>query len=297
MNASHGICCYRSGEACKYKWQTLLPEYKRVVDVHKQTGVNSMLYFEMTFGERRNRTLPKKFDAHVYSEMHEWLKHKPTMTPPHFRDLLSPNDGNYMDPPATEEVGNNNMDKHCPVQDQPIAEAALHAHGSAAAYDACAEAMEECDNTPEETTASEGGNQTLPSHPTPPLPTASTVNFFQWNGSAQSAPSTPHVSPMDLNGSAPTSPIVSAPQFTSRTRVDGLFHNPSQPRQQGQGVSPFPRRQGVQPPSPGAPLGPRAASPPHLLGNVPERERATRTCSLQRHLQHRQLDNPLKIQV
>ena len=44
VNAGHGTSCYRSPEACKYKWQTLLPEYKRVADVHKETSVNSMLY-------------------------------------------------------------------------------------------------------------------------------------------------------------------------------------------------------------------------------------------------------------
>jgi hypothetical protein len=35
--------------------------------------------------------LPKNFDQYVYQEMHEWLKYKPTMTPPHFRDLINPN--------------------------------------------------------------------------------------------------------------------------------------------------------------------------------------------------------------
>jgi hypothetical protein len=110
MNATLGICCYCSPAACKYKWQTLLPEYKRVADVHKEIGVNSMLYFEMTFGERRTRTLPKNFDPHVYSEMHAWLKHKPTMIPPHFRDLFSPSDGNYIAPRVTE-MGQRNSGK------------------------------------------------------------------------------------------------------------------------------------------------------------------------------------------
>jgi hypothetical protein len=35
VNAGAGISCYRSPEACKYKWQTLVPEYKKVADLHK----------------------------------------------------------------------------------------------------------------------------------------------------------------------------------------------------------------------------------------------------------------------
>jgi hypothetical protein len=52
VNAGPRISCYRSPEACKYKWQTLLPKYKSVSDLHKDTGV-TLLYFELTFGERR----------------------------------------------------------------------------------------------------------------------------------------------------------------------------------------------------------------------------------------------------
>jgi hypothetical protein len=102
VNAVQGISCYRSPEACKYKWQTLLHEYKRVADVHKDTGVNSTLYFEMNFVERKEKALPKNFDHYVYRDMHDWLRHKPTMTPLHFCDLMSPTDGNYCLPTAME---------------------------------------------------------------------------------------------------------------------------------------------------------------------------------------------------
>ena len=74
VNSMQGISCYRSPEACKYKWQTLLPKYKHVADVHKDTRVNSTLYFEMSFQERMEKALPKNFDQHVYMDMHEWLK-------------------------------------------------------------------------------------------------------------------------------------------------------------------------------------------------------------------------------
>lgn len=45
VNADQGISCYKSPEACKYKWKTLLLEYKYIADVHKEIEMNSMLYF------------------------------------------------------------------------------------------------------------------------------------------------------------------------------------------------------------------------------------------------------------
>ena len=45
VNAGPRICCYRSLKACIYKWQTLLLKYKHLANIHKDTRVNSMLYF------------------------------------------------------------------------------------------------------------------------------------------------------------------------------------------------------------------------------------------------------------
>jgi hypothetical protein len=290
VNASNGICCYRSPEACKYKWQTLLPDYKRVADVHKETGVNSMLYFEMTFGEKRTRTLPKNFDQHVYSEMHDWLKHKPTITPPHFRDLMSPTDGNYMAPPVTEDMGQSDLDKQPSLQDLPPS---FEAYGSAAAYDARTDTIEEDDNTPEETTASAGGNQTLPNHPPAPPQTASTATFFPWNATVQSGPSSQSLPPMDVNGRASSSPIPGGLHFIGRTAGDGEIRSPSLLRRQGQRASPTLRRQVVPPPSAGASPGERAPctsssplrppgcrqSDPHLLSSDTSAARTSRQSS------------------
>jgi hypothetical protein len=49
VNVDQGINYYRSPEACKYKWKTLLLEYKHIADVHKETEMNFMLYFKMSF--------------------------------------------------------------------------------------------------------------------------------------------------------------------------------------------------------------------------------------------------------
>jgi hypothetical protein len=50
VSAMAGIECKRTAEACKYKWQILMPDYKRVADLHKEIGTNSMAYFEMIYG-------------------------------------------------------------------------------------------------------------------------------------------------------------------------------------------------------------------------------------------------------
>jgi hypothetical protein len=126
MNAGPSITCYRSSEACKYKWQTLLPEYKRVADVHKETGTNSLAFFEMSFGERRKRELSKIFDPYVYEEMHTWLRHKPTMNLLHFRDLLNPLNSNFHPP-------NYGLDDLHASEDSR-GESALHAYASAAKH-------------------------------------------------------------------------------------------------------------------------------------------------------------------
>jgi hypothetical protein len=53
VSSTDGIECIRTAEACKYKWQTLMPDYKRIADLHKETGMNSLAYFEMSYSQRR----------------------------------------------------------------------------------------------------------------------------------------------------------------------------------------------------------------------------------------------------
>jgi hypothetical protein len=39
VSVTEWIECINSAEACKYKWQTLLPDYKRIADLYKETGL------------------------------------------------------------------------------------------------------------------------------------------------------------------------------------------------------------------------------------------------------------------
>jgi hypothetical protein len=83
--------------------------------MNKETWTNSLLYFEMAFRECKDRVLPKNFDPNVYREMHNWLKHKPTMNPPYFCDNLNPNDGNLWAPQVCKDEvleGNKKQSMH-----------------------------------------------------------------------------------------------------------------------------------------------------------------------------------------
>jgi hypothetical protein len=86
---------YRSGPACKYKWQSMLQEYKKLADFHHETGRRQLEYFDLTVQEKLVQKLPRNFYKEVYDCMNEWLQHKPSINLPHARDTLNPSDANY----------------------------------------------------------------------------------------------------------------------------------------------------------------------------------------------------------
>lgn len=95
--------------ACKYKWATLLGDYKKVLDHHKGTEIASEEYFALRYDERKLLGLYMNFDKDIYRTIHEWLKDKSTMQPIHARDLLDPQDGIYVHP--TVEFGDEISDE------------------------------------------------------------------------------------------------------------------------------------------------------------------------------------------
>ncbi|KAG0627716.1 hypothetical protein M758_2G222900 [Ceratodon purpureus] len=97
MNASKGEGdVERDGPACKYKWNTLLSDFKKIWDYHSRTGRNSEEYFTDTSPEEKKQyKLPKAFYISAYRNMSEWLRDKATLTPPHARDTMDPDDRNY----------------------------------------------------------------------------------------------------------------------------------------------------------------------------------------------------------
>ena len=62
----------RDRDACKYKWNTLLSDFKKISDFCSRTGRNSKEYFkEATPEEKKVPKLPKTFYAVAYKNMAE----------------------------------------------------------------------------------------------------------------------------------------------------------------------------------------------------------------------------------
>lgn len=95
----------RDRDACKYKWTTLLSDFKKIWDFHRRTGMNSEAYFTDTSAEeKKQHKLPKSFYAAAYRNMAEWLRNKATINPPHARDTSDPLDANYGAPVPGEST-------------------------------------------------------------------------------------------------------------------------------------------------------------------------------------------------
>lgn len=113
LNASKGEGDVdRDRDACKYKWSTLLSDFKKIWDFHSRTGRNSEEYFlDISAEDKKLHKLPKAFYGVAYRNMAEWLKCKATINPPHARDTSDPNDANYGAPlPRDEGPGMDFMD-------------------------------------------------------------------------------------------------------------------------------------------------------------------------------------------
>lgn len=48
----------RDAPACKSKWNSIVPEYKRIADYFARTGTNGADYWNLTAPERKNEGLP-----------------------------------------------------------------------------------------------------------------------------------------------------------------------------------------------------------------------------------------------
>jgi hypothetical protein len=87
--------CLRDGPACKTKWNQLIPDYKRIADYHSKIGRNVADYWEQTATEHKAEGLPKAFMKEFYDAIHKWYGNRPQIQPPHVRDLLALDDGNF----------------------------------------------------------------------------------------------------------------------------------------------------------------------------------------------------------
>ena len=88
----------RDGPACKAKWNQLVPDCKRIADYLSRTGQNAADYWDLSPAERKSEGLPRVYAQETYDAIHEWFGGRPMIQPPHMRDTLASNDGNYQHP-------------------------------------------------------------------------------------------------------------------------------------------------------------------------------------------------------
>ena len=87
--------CPRDGAACKTKWNQIIPEYERIADFLARIGRNGADYWDLTIADRKSEGLPRSFFQELFHSINDWFGTWPNMQPPHTRDLLSHEDGNY----------------------------------------------------------------------------------------------------------------------------------------------------------------------------------------------------------
>ena len=87
--------CTCNGASCKTKWHQIILDYKRIADFFARTGRNGADFWDMTADDRKSKGLPRSFAKDLFYSIHEWFGSRPSMQPPHTRDLLSHEDGNF----------------------------------------------------------------------------------------------------------------------------------------------------------------------------------------------------------
>lgn len=110
VNRTSGSSTPRDGPQCKSKWNQLIPDYKRIVDHFSPTGTNNITYWTMGKDEKKAEGLPRSYPEDVFNCIHEWFSSRPSIRPPHTRDLLAADDGNYVSATGGSEAPNDEYD-------------------------------------------------------------------------------------------------------------------------------------------------------------------------------------------
>ena len=76
----------------------MISDYKKIADFFARTGTNGTGYWDLTAADRKAEGLPRSFSEEVYSDINEWFGQRPSITPPHTRDLQSNEDSNLQVP-------------------------------------------------------------------------------------------------------------------------------------------------------------------------------------------------------
>lgn len=114
--------CHRDGPACKSKWNQLIPDYKKIADFLARTGNNEATYWSLSLAEKTAEGLPRFYPQDVFFQIHSWYGTRPTVMPPHTRDLMCADDSNFGSPKPTDVNDEDPLDGD--DENDPIAAAA-----------------------------------------------------------------------------------------------------------------------------------------------------------------------------
>lgn len=120
--------CQRDGAACKTKWNQIVPDYKRIADYFSRTGTNGADYWDMSASDRKNEGLPRSFPQDIFFNLQGWFGTRPSIQPPHTRDLLSPDDRNYT--PQAPSAAENDAGWDSEAETEDPVDTATHAEGT-----------------------------------------------------------------------------------------------------------------------------------------------------------------------
>jgi hypothetical protein len=68
---------HRSKEQCRFKWENIMPDFKKVRDHEDSRGEDHKSYFDMESAERKHLNLPPNLNKDLYTIMDEFLVRRP----------------------------------------------------------------------------------------------------------------------------------------------------------------------------------------------------------------------------
>lgn len=68
---------HRSKEQCRFKWENIMPDFKKVREHEDSRGEDHKSYFDMESAERKRLNLPPNLNKELYTLMDEFLVRRP----------------------------------------------------------------------------------------------------------------------------------------------------------------------------------------------------------------------------
>ena len=95
----------------------MISYYKKIVDFFVRMGANGIGYWDLTAVDRKAKGLPRLFSEEVYFDINEWFGWRPSITPPHIRNLQLNKDNNLQVPTNQSDCMQDHTDSDADTED------------------------------------------------------------------------------------------------------------------------------------------------------------------------------------